>query len=253
MQNFELEKIINHELHINLYHDYAPNGLQVEGRREIKTIVTGVTACQLLIDKAVELNADAILVHHGYFWKNEPQTITGIKQKRIKTLLSNNINLFGYHLPLDGNNKLGNNAQLAHLLGITVDHREDLTDLLFKGSLSTAVDPLYFKHQLEQQLHHGKTHSVLFCGDNAPNMIERIAWCSGGGQDYIEQAALQGFDAFITGEVSERTIHLAREYGINFYAAGHHATERYGIKKLGEWLTDNYSLSTIFIDIDNPA
>lgn len=252
MQNIELEQIINNELQIIRYRDYAPNGLQIQGRSEIKKIVTGVTACQLLLDQAVALQADAILVHHGYFWKNEPQTITGIKYQRIKTLLQHDINLLGYHLPLDGHPVLGNNVQLANLLNITVDKREDDTDLLFKGTLKQPITALQFKQQLEQQLHNGE-RPVLFCGDNAPTVIKRIAWCSGGGQDFLESAAEQGFDAFFTGEVSERTIHIAREYGINFYAAGHHATERYGIKKLGEWLATQYMLDVIFIDIDNPA
>lgn len=252
MQNIELEQIINNELQITRYRDYAPNGLQVQGRRELKKIVTGVTACQLLLDKAVELQADAVLVHHGYFWKNEPQTITGIKYHRIKTILSHDINLYGYHLPLDGHPVFGNNAQLANLLNIRVDNRDDITDLLFKGTLAEPMTAMQFKHTLEKVLHQGK-RSVLFSGDNAPEVINRIAWCSGGGQDFIENAAEQGFDAFFTGEVSERTIHIAREYGINFYAAGHHATERYGIKKLGEWLSTQYGLENIFVDIDNPV
>ncbi|WP_392553355.1 Nif3-like dinuclear metal center hexameric protein [Orbus wheelerorum] len=249
MRNLELEQIINKFLQISLYKDFSPNGLQVEGKKEIKKIITGVTACQLLLDEAVKENADAILVHHGYFWKNEPMTITGIKAKRIRTLLTHNINLFSYHLPLDGNDILGNNALLAKNLGIVSDARKDVTDLLFKGSLLEPIAATQFKVNIEQTL----GHRVLFCGDNAPNIIKRVAWCSGGGQDYIEEAALQGFDAFFTGEVSERTIHIAREYGINFYAAGHHATERYGIKALGQWLAENYELDVRFVDIANPA
>ncbi|MCO6537509.1 MAG: Nif3-like dinuclear metal center hexameric protein [Gilliamella sp.] len=252
MHNFELEQIINNELQISRYRDYAPNGLQVQGRKQVNKIVTGVTACQLLLDKAVELKADAVLVHHGYFWKSEPQTITGIKYQRIKTLLTNDINLYGYHLPLDGHAVLGNNIELANLLGISVDKRNDITDLLFTGTLNKPLTALQFKQKLEQVLHNNQ-QCVLFCGDNAPQVINRIAWCSGGGQDYIEQAALMGVDAFFTGEVSERTIHIAREYGINFYAAGHHATERYGIKKLGEWLASCYGVEVIFVDIDNPV
>ncbi|OCG39828.1 Nif3-like dinuclear metal center hexameric protein [Gilliamella sp. Bif1-4] len=252
MHNFELEQIINNELQISRYRDYAPNGLQVQGRKQVNKIVTGVTACQLLLDKAVELEADAVLVHHGYFWKSEPQIITGIKYQRIKTLLTNDINLYGYHLPLDGHPVFGNNIELANLLGISVDKRNDITDLLFTGILNTPLTTLQFKHQLEQVLHNNQ-QQALFCGDNAPQVINRIAWCSGGGQDYIEQAALMGVDAFFTGEVSERTIHIAREYGINFYAAGHHATERYGIKKLGEWLASCYGVEVIFVDIDNPV
>ncbi|RKS87772.1 dinuclear metal center YbgI/SA1388 family protein [Orbus hercynius] len=249
MINTDLEQAINAFLQVKLYRDFAPNGLQVEGKKEIKKIVTGVTACQRLLDEAVRLNADAVLVHHGYFWKNEPVTITGIKHHRIKTLLTHDINLFAYHLPLDGHNQIGNNALLATNLGITVDERQDITDLLFKGSLTHPLSAMHLKTYIEETL----KQPVLFCGDNAPNLVKRIAWCSGGGQDYIEEAALLGFDAFMTGEVSERTIHIAREYGINFYAAGHHATERYGIKALGDWLADRYSLDVIFVDIDNPA
>lgn len=249
MKNVELENIINDLLQIQLYRDFSPNGLQVEGKTVIKKVVTGVTACQLLLDEAVKLGADAILVHHGYFWKNEPITVTGIKYNRLKTLLTHNINLYGYHLPLDGHNELGNNVLLAAKLGIAVDARKDITDLLFKGTLTESMTALQFKDRIETALN----RSVLFCGDNAPEQIKRVAWCSGGGQDFIEEAALLGFDAFITGEVSERTIHIAREYGINFYAAGHHATERYGIQALGEWLTENHALDVTFVDIDNPA
>lgn len=249
MNNVALEQLINDLLQIQVYKDFSPNGLQVEGKRDVQRIVTGVTACQLLLDEAVKLNADAILVHHGYFWKSEPITITGIKYKRLRTLLSNDINLYGYHLPLDGHNEIGNNVLLAEKLGIIIDNRTDITNLLFQGTLKESVTSIEFKTRIEQALN----HSVLFCGDNAPNKISRVAWCSGGGQDFIEEAALLGFDAFITGEVSERTIHIAREYGINYYAAGHHATERYGIKALGEWLTKNYAFDVTFVDIDNPA
>lgn len=249
MENRQLEQVINQLLQVQLYKDFSPNGLQVEGQKEVKKIVTGVTACQLLLDEAVKLKADAILVHHGYFWKNEPVTVTGIKYKRLKTLLNHNINLYGYHLPLDGHPSLGNNILLAEKLGITVDERPDITNLLFQGSFATAITA----EQLQVRIENVLNRPVLFCGDNAPTVIKRVAWCSGGGQDFIEEAALLGFDAFITGEVSERTIHIAREYGINFYAAGHHATERYGIEALGQWLAENYDLDVTFVDIDNPA
>lgn len=249
MGNDQLEQILNNFLQTSLYKDYAPNGLQVTGKSNINKIVTGVTACQRLLDAAVELNADAILVHHGYFWKNEPQTITGIKYQRIKTLIKNDINLFAYHLPLDGHPTLGNNVLLGNLLSINIDERKSVTDLLFQGNLIEAKTALQLQNLMSETLQ----RSVLYCGDNAPAIINRIAWCSGGGQDFIEQAAQQGCDAFITGEVSERTIHIAREYGIHFYAAGHHATERYGIKALGEWVAEQYGLEVVFIDIDNPA
>lgn len=249
MGNDQLEQILNNFLQTSLYKDYAPNGLQVTGKSNINKIVTGVTACQRLLDAAVELNADAILVHHGYFWKNEPQTITGIKYQRIKTLIKNDINLFAYHLPLDGHPTLGNNVLLGNLLSINIDERKSVTDLLFQGNLIEAKTASQLQNLISETLQ----RSVLYCGDNAPAIINRIAWCSGGGQDFIEQAAQQGCDAFITGEVSERTIHIAREYGIHFYAAGHHATERYGIKALGEWVAKQYGLEVVFIDIDNPA
>lgn len=249
MLNIELETLLNQELNTHLYRDYAPNGIQVAGRKEIKKIVTGVTACQLLLDKAVALNADAILVHHGYFWRNEPQIITGIKHHRLKTLLMHDINLFGYHLPLDGHPILGNNIQLANLLGINTYPRKEITNLLFQGEFPQAITTADLIERIEEQL----GRSVLHCGDNAPALIKRIAWCSGGAQDYLEEAALLGYDAFITGEVSERTIHIAREYGIHFFAAGHHATERYGIKVLGEWLASEHGFDVTFIDIDNPA
>lgn len=249
MLNYTLEQNLNDFLQTSIYRDFAPNGLQVEGRAQIKKIVTGVTACQRLLDAAVELDADAVLVHHGFFWKNEPVTITGMKYRRLRTLLQHNINLFGYHLPLDGHPLLGNNVLLGHLLGIDIEERISITDLLFKGQLLKPQTALAFKDTIASKLE----HSVLHCGDNAPEIINRVAWCCGGGQDFIEQAALQGCDAFITGEVSERTIHIAREYGINFYDAGHHATERYGIKALGQWLAEEYGFESTFIDIDNPA
>ena len=222
MNNLELEQLINQKLSSDKINDYAPNGLQVEGKTEIKKIITGVTASQALIDYAISQNADAILVHHGYFWKSENPCIRGMKGKRIKSLLVNDINLYGYHLPLDVHPELGNNAQLAKLLDI-----ENLQPLE-KGSVSIPV--------------WGELKEPMTGKD-----------CTGGGQGYIDLAAEQGCDAFITGEVSEQTIHSAREQGLHFFSAGHHATERYGIKALGEWLAKEYGFDVEFKDIDNPA
>lgn len=247
MRNTELETLINNKLDITAFQDYAPNGLQVEGREEVRRIVTGVTASQALLDAAVGQQADAILVHHGYFWKNEPAVVRGMKRNRLKTLLANDINLYGYHLPLDAHPELGNNAQLAKLLDIQV--LGEIETLLPYGEFDTPVNAVILRERLETLLN----RQVLHCGDHAPASIRRIAWCSGGGQGYIQQAAEFGVDAFITGEVSEQTIHIAREMGVNFYAAGHHATERYGIKALGEWLETQHQLEVIFIDIPNPA
>ncbi|CQJ48972.1 type 2 GTP cyclohydrolase I [Yersinia rohdei] len=247
MRNTELETLLNNQLNIAAFQDYAPNGLQVEGREDVRRIVTGVTASQALLDAAVEQQADAILVHHGYFWKNEPSVVRGMKRNRLKTLLTNDINLYGYHLPLDAHPELGNNAQLAKLLDIHV--LGEIEPLLPYGEFEKPLNAVILRERLEKLL----GRAVLHCGDHAPTSLRRIAWCSGGGQGYIQQAAEFGVDAFITGEVSEQTIHIAREMGVNFYAAGHHATERYGIKALGEWLAAHHQLEVTFIDIPNPA
>ena len=247
MNNVELEDIVNQQLNSAAFSDYAPNGLQVEGRDEVKKIVTGVTACQALLDEAVRLQADAVMVHHGYFWKNEAPAIKGMKRRRLRTLLANDINLYGWHLPLDAHPQLGNNAQLAQALGIRVEG--EVQPLVPWGELTEQLTG----EQLAARIASVLGRQPLHCGDNAPRHIRRIAWCSGGGQGFIDSAAAFGVDAFITGEVSEQTIHSARENGLHFFAAGHHATERGGIRALGEWLAAHYPLDVTFIDIDNPA
>ena len=251
MNNLELERLLNEKLSIDRINDYAPNGLQVEGKAEIKKIITGVTASQALIDYAVAQQADAILVHHGYFWKSENPCIRGMKGKRIKTLLVNDINLYGYHLPLDVHPELGNNAKLAQLLGIgdLQPLENSTTSIPVWGMLKEPVTAEEFAQRIEQVLQ----RKPLICTENGPHLIRKVGICTGGGQGYIDLAAAQGCDAFITGEVSEQTIHSAREQGIHFFAAGHHATERYGIKALGEWLAAEYGLDVEFKDIDNPA
>ncbi|MFP1748035.1 type 2 GTP cyclohydrolase I [Lonsdalea quercina] len=247
MRNTELETVIDRFLNVSAFSDYAPNGLQVEGRSDVKRIVTGVTACQALLDAAVAQQADAVLVHHGYFWKSEPAVIRGMKRRRLKTLLANDINLYGYHLPLDAHPEIGNNACLADMLNITT--LGEIDSLLPYGELRQPQSGDELRHQLEEAL----GRSVLHCGDHAPAMIKRVAWCTGGGQGFIDQAADFGVDAFITGEVSEKTVHTAREMGLHFYAAGHHATERAGIRALGEWLAQQHGFDVTFIDIPNPA
>jgi len=252
MNNLQLEKILNEKLQPQQIKDYSPNGLQVEGTPEVKRIVTGVTASQALIDKAVELNADALLVHHGYFWKGEPEPIRGMKGKRIRTLIKNDINLMGYHLPLDIHPELGNNAELARLLDIEVEgglegHPQSVA--MF-GKLRKPMTGTEFMEKINQVLNREPLH---IAPENADKMIETVGWCTGGGQDYIELAAANGLDAFISGEISERTTYSAREQDIHYFAAGHHATERYGIKALGEWLAKEHGLDVEFIDIDNPV
>jgi len=234
-------------LNVAQYRDYCPNGLQVEGRNEITHIVSGVTASQALIEAAIEQKADALLVHHGYFWKGEAQSITGIKRQRIQRLLESGLNLLAYHLPLDGHVELGNNAQLARILDIKVEGTAGDAGLLFYGSLNQVCSGDVLATHIASRLNRTPEHISV------DREIQRVAWCTGGAQSYIEQAAALGVDAFITGEISEQTVHIARETGIHFYAAGHHATERYGVQALGEQLVSEFGLKHTFIDIDNPA
>lgn len=252
MNNIQLEKILNEKLSPQLIKDYSPNGMQVEGATEIKRVVTGVTASQALIDKAVELNADALIVHHGYFWKGEAEPIRGMKGKRIRTLIKSDINLYAYHLPLDIHPELGNNAELARLLDIDVeggleDHPQSVA--MF-GRFKQAMTGSELAEKIGQVLDRTPLH---IAPENQDKLIETIGWCSGGGQDYIEMAAQHGLDAFMSGEVSERTTYTAREQDIHYFSAGHHATERYGIKALGEWLAAEHDLDVTFIDINNPV
>lgn len=231
--------------------DYCPNGLQVEGKSEIKKIVTGVTASQALIDAAIERQADAILVHHGYFWKGEDQTVTGMKKRRLQALLTHDINLLAYHLPLDVHPELGNNAQLGKLLGLTIERPLEpwnKSSVAVKGKLAEPMTAAQFASLIEEKL--GRTPLVNQAGDH---LIKTVAWCTGGGQSFIDLAASQGIDAYLTGEASEQTIHSSNEQQIHFFAAGHHATERYGVKALGEYLAETYDLDVEFIDIPNPV
>ena len=256
MNNIELEQILNQKLNSNTINDYAPNGLQVEGKANIKKIITGVTATQALIDAAVAKNADAILVHHGYFWKSENPCIRGMKGKRIKTLLVNDINLYGYHLPLDVHPEVGNNAELARLLGI--ENLQPLerspNSIPMWGELAESISIQDFAARIEQVLNRKPTVcNAEELSQNRPHLIRKVGICTGGGQDYIDLAAQMGCDAFISGEISEQTTHSAREQGIHYFACGHHATERYGIKALGEWLAKVYDFDVEFVDIDNPA
>ncbi|WP_060989022.1 Nif3-like dinuclear metal center hexameric protein [Photobacterium leiognathi] len=252
MNNFALEAVLNEFLSPHLIKDYCPNGLQVEGKKEVKKIITGVTACQALIDRAIEEKADALLVHHGFFWKGEPAEIRGMKYRRIKALIENGINLYAYHLPLDVHTQVGNNVQLAQRLGLDITGGLELGNqrsVAIYGELEQAISGEDFAARIAMALQREPLHIA----PNSPDLIKKVGWCTGGGQDYIELAAQQGCDAFISGEVSERTTHTARELGIHYFAAGHHATERYGVKALGEWLAQEHGFDINFIDIDNPV
>ena len=238
-------------LDVDKFHDYAPNGLQVEGRAEIRKIVTGVTASQALLDVAVAEAADAVLVHHGYFWKGESPVICGMKKRRLQTLLQRDINLFAYHLPLDAHPELGNNAQLAARLGIQVEGVLGGRELQGVGNVGVLASPMPLA-EFGQHVHAvlGRQPLLVAGGDHP---IQRIAWCTGGAQGYITEAHALGVDAYLSGEVSEHTIHSAREQGLHYIAAGHHATERYGVWALGEHLAARFGVECVFVDIDNPA
>ena len=248
MQLIELRDYIGSLLEVSRFRDYSPNGVQVEGRAEVKRIATGVTASQAILEAATAWGADAILVHHGYFWRNEDACITGIKKRRVSHLLQQNVSLLAYHLPLDAHTELGNNAQLAQQLGFVVEGRFSEQDIAFHGTLVKRQ----MLAELTQHIGDKLNRASLTIGD--PNKrISRIAWCSGGAQGYFEQAIALGVDAFLTGEISEQNVHIARESGVAFISAGHHATERYGILALGEHLSARFGLEHRFFDQENPV
>lgn len=247
----ELSMALDAELCVERFKDYCPNGLQVEGKAEIAVLVSGVTACQALLDRAVALQADAILVHHGYFWRGEDQRLVGMRARRIKTLLTADINLFAYHLPLDCHPSLGNNAGLGQAMGLTEFgsiNPNDKSHPVFQGSFVKAQTLTQIAEGLRGELQ--REVIMVGSGDTA---VTSVVWCTGGGQNYIDEAADAGADLFVTGEISEQTVHVARERGIAFIAAGHHATERYGVRRLGSWIADHYGVQHHFIDIDSPA
>ena len=234
-------------LQTGLFKDYCPNGLQVEGRAEVKRIATGVTASQRVLNDAIAWGADAILVHHGYFWRNEDATIVGIRKRRIAQLLRNDVSLLAYHLPLDAHAELGNNAQLGKLLGLVEHGRFGEQNIACFGESAHTQTLAQFALQIE----HGLQRIPQVIGDHAGS-IRKVAWCSGGAQGYFEMAIAQGVDAYLTGEISEQNFHLAQESGVAFIAAGHHATERLGIQALGEHLADRFCLEHRFFDQNNP-
>jgi dinuclear metal center YbgI/SA1388 family protein len=235
-------------LQVARFRDYCPNGLQVEGRTEISTIVTGVTASMALLEAAAERGADLVLVHHGYFWRNEDPRVRGMKRRRLGFLLGNNMNLAAYHLPLDAHPELGNNAQLAQLMGVPVAGMVGDPAILSHGNLLAPMTLQAFGEHLSNVLQ----REPLLIGDLDKRLV-RIAWCTGAAQGHFEEAIALGVDAFISGEISEQTVHLARESGVAYVGAGHHATERYGIQALGRHLAERFGLQHIFIDIDNPV
>jgi dinuclear metal center YbgI/SA1388 family protein len=233
------------------FRDYGPNGLQVEGRSRVRTLVSGVTASRALIEAAIAVQADAILVHHGLFWRGQDGRVTGWMKQRLALLLAHDINLFAYHLPLDAHPALGNNAQLGQRLGLTPDAED--WQRFGEQSLGFAASAAYANlNALVQHLDTVLGRAPTWVpGDGRP--IRRLGWCSGGAQGYFEAAIAAGVDAFVTGEISEPQAHLARECGVAFLACGHHATERYGAPAVGDAVAASLGLEHRFIDIDNPA
>jgi dinuclear metal center YbgI/SA1388 family protein len=248
MQLKELNNYLTQFLQIDRFSDYCPNGLQVEGRSEVRKIVTGVTASLALLERAEAVNADAILVHHGYFWRGEQQQVTGIKMRRLKFLLQHDINLFAYHLPLDAHDEIGNNIKLGELLGLKFAGWLDDKNMIAWSSLEEPQPLQKVVDMINTKLN--RTAQVI--GDLS-KPISTIAWCTGAAQGYIEQAIANNIDVFISGEISEQTVHLVRESETSYIAAGHHATERYGILALGEHLAKKFNLEHEFIDINNPV
>ena len=246
---YDIVNYTNQLLDIAQFNDYCPNGLQVEGKIEVQTLISGVTASQAFLDAAIQDGADALLVHHGYFWKSEDPVICGMKKNRLVSLLTADVSLLAYHLPLDAHTLYGNNAQLGKILEL---NKEGVAggspSLVAYGSLPQPMSGQDFVSHIGARLHRLPLHIP-----GSAAQIRRVAWCTGAAQSYIEQAVTLGVDAFISGEISEQTVHVARETGIHYYAAGHHATERYGVQALGAHLAERFGITHRFLDIDNPV
>ena len=243
----ELEIYVNGLLNITRFHDYCPNGLQVEGRSEVRQLISGVTASLEFLEAAIAAGADAVLVHHGYFWRGENPCLTGMKHRRISYLMSHHVGLLAYHLPLDAHAELGNNTQLGRRLGFTETGRFGEQGIAVQGTLSE-ISLKELRANIERMLR----REPLVIGNDC-KMIRRVAWCTGAAQDYFDEAIGLGLDAFITGEISERMVHAARESGVAFISAGHHATERYGVQALGEHISRKFGIAHQFVDIDSPV
>lgn len=227
--------------------DYCPNGLQVDATQYASVIVSAVTASERAIDRAIELEADVLLVHHGYFWKGESPALTGMKGRRIAKLFRHNLSLLAYHLPLDLHPVVGNNAQLARLLGWEGYAASD-DGLIWMAQFDDPVSAENIVSLLGEKLQRQPLHI-----EAQKPLLSRVAWCTGAAQSMLLEASRLGAQMFISGEISEPTVHTAREMDIHYVAAGHHATERYGVKALGEHLSERFGLTHYFVDMDNPV
>ena len=233
------------------FKDYGPNGLQVEGKDEVRRVVSGVTASRALIEAAIQAGADAIFVHHGLFWRGQEGRVTGWMKQRLALLLAHDISLFAYHLPLDAHADLGNNAQFGQRLGLLASARFGEQDLGFIGARADGTG-FTGAQELACHVEQALRRPVAWV-ERSRREIRRIAWCTGGAQGYFESAIAAGADAFITGEISEPQTHYARECGVAFLACGHHASERYGAPAVAAHVARQLGLEHQFIDIDNPA
>lgn len=230
------------------FKDYGPNGLQIEGRAGVGRLVSGVTASLALIEAAIAAQADALLVHHGLFWRGQDGRLTGWLKQRVQRLMAHDISLFAYHLPLDAHAEFGNNAQFGRRIGVIADSRFGEQSLGFVGSLEQPMSTPDLLGRLRQISSRTPAHVE---GDG--RALRRVAWCTGGAQSYFEGAIAAGADVFITGEMSEPQVHLARETGVAFIACGHHASERYGVQALGSHIAEHFGIEHRYIEIDSPA
>ena len=246
----ELAEYLARRLDITRFRDYCPNGLQVQGRSPIRKVITGVTASIALIEEAIREEADAIIVHHGYFWRGEDARVIGTKQQRLKLLLAHDINLFAYHLPLDMHPELGNNAQLAKVLGLRATGRFGENDLGWLGEVE--AEHIRTAAELAAHIEAKLGRKPLMIGDPSHQAV-RLAWCTGAAQNMLGDAIEAGAQVYMSGEISEPTVHLARESGICYISCGHHATERYGVQALGADLNQHFGIAHQFIDIANPV
>ena len=251
MKRDELTRYLDQLLEPERFRDYCPNGLQVEGCGEVRRIVAGVTASQALVDAAVARGADTLLVHHGWFWRGEDGRVTGFRKARLQALLRHDVNLIAYHLPLDAHGELGNNAQLARRLGWSVEGRFGEQELGCHGRVAAPTTLADLAQTIAAQLQ--RTPLVIDAAAGGGRRVNRVAWCSGGGQSYFEAAIALGVDAYLSGEISEQNVHLARESGVAYIAAGHHASERYGVQALAAHLAQRFGVDCEFVDIDNPV
>jgi dinuclear metal center YbgI/SA1388 family protein len=251
MKREELTRYLDQLLESGRFRDYCPNGLQVEGCGEVWRLVAGVTASQALVDAAIARGADTLLVHHGWFWRGEDGRVTGFRKARLKSLLAHDINLIAYHLPLDAHDQFGNNVQLAKRMGWTVDGNFGEQGIGWYGRPAVPTTLAELSLTIARELQ--RSPQVISAAHDQGRPVNRIAWCSGGAQSFFEEAIALGVDVYLSGEISEQNVHLARESGVAYIAAGHHATERYGVESLAMHLADRFGIECEFVDIDNPV